>query len=321
MVAAGRLNEGYRRRMSSLQRRARMSGLLAIALLGLTQTGTTASGVALPVAQARPAVASAPAATAVTWTYRKLMAGGVRQWIACAGSGPVTVVVIAGLHADHRMWRLVLTPFARTTRTCIYDRPGLGASPPRSPHTTVDAGRHARELGALLAAANVRGPLVVVGHSYGGLVARAFVARYPTRVAGLVLIEGVAPYDRLSHYWSEGGDRVDTWTSSAAARPMRLGSKPLVVLSAQDPDRSYWGGPAYGGSASDIADWRAHQRAAAGLSTRSTFVIVRHSAHVIEHDRPDAVIAGVRLIVRAIETRTPLPRCALRAYGVQPLCP
>ena len=39
----------------------------------------------------------------------------------------------------------------------IYDRPGLGLSPPRSPHTTVDAGRHARELGALLATANVHG--------------------------------------------------------------------------------------------------------------------------------------------------------------------
>jgi hypothetical protein len=91
-------------------------------------------------------------------------------------------------------------------------------------------------------------------------------------------------------------------------------------MSAQDPDRSYWGAPAYGGSAADIADWRAHQRAAARLSTQSTFVIVRRSAHVIEHDRPDAVIAGVRLLVRAIRKHTRLPRCALTAYGAQPLC-
>jgi pimeloyl-ACP methyl ester carboxylesterase len=274
------------------------------------------------VARVRPGVSvDTPASTSAVWRYRTLLAGGVRQWIACAGSGPVTIVVIAGLHADHRMWRLVLGPFAQTTRTCIYDRPGLGASPARSPHTTLNAGGHARELGALLAAAHVTGPLAVVGHSYGGLVARAFVARYPHRVAGLVLVEGVAPYDRLSRYWSEGGDRVDTWASSAAARLMRLGSVPLVVLSAQDPDRSYWGGPAYGGNASDIADWKAHQRAAAALSTRSTFVIVHRSAHVIEHDRPDGVIAGVRLLVHAIRTRTALPRCALGAYGVQPLCP
>ena len=266
---------------------------------------------------ARPAVV---AASAPVWVAHVVSAAGVRQWIECAGSGPVTVVVIPGLHATHTMWSKVLTSFARTTRTCIYDRPGLGPSPARSPHRTVDAGLHARELMALLTARHITGPLVVVGHSYGGLIARAFVARYPSRVAGLMLIEGVAPYDRISHYWHEGGDRVDTWRSSAAAQPMHLGSKPLVVEAAQDPDRSYWGGPAYGGSASDIADWRAHQKAAAKLSTNSTFVIVRHSAHVIEHDRPDAVIAGLRLLVRAAERHTRIPRCALGAYGSQPLC-
>ncbi|MDA8437103.1 MAG: alpha/beta fold hydrolase [Actinomycetales bacterium] len=254
------------------------------------------------------------------WTAHVVRAAGVRQWIECAGTGPVTVVVIPGLHATHTMWSRVLPSFAGTTRTCVYDRPGLGPSPGRSPHATVDAGRHAYELMALLVANHVTGPLVVVGHSYGGLVARAFVARYRSHVAGLMLVEGVAPYDRLSHYWGEGGDRVDTWLSSAAAARMRLGSMPLVVEAAQDPDRSYWGGPSYGSTASDIADWRAHQRAAAALSTSSTYLVVSHSAHVIEHDRPDAVVAGLRLLVRSVERRTALPRCALGAYGSQPLC-
>lgn len=257
----------------------------------------------------------------LTWSLRMVRAAGVRQWIACAGTGRVTVVVVAGLHADHRMWRSVLGSFARTTRTCIYDRPGLGSSPPRLPHRVVDAGLHARELEALLVAARVPGPYVVVGHSYGGLVARAFAAAYRSQIAGLVLVEGVAPFDRLSRFWHEGGDTVDTSLSSVAAARLRLGSTPLVVLAAQDPDRSYWGGPAYGASASSIADWRAHQRAAAALSTESTFVIVRRSAHVVEHDRPDAVIAGVRLIVSAITRGHPLPRCALTAFGSMPLCP
>jgi pimeloyl-ACP methyl ester carboxylesterase len=281
-------------------RALRALGLAAVVVLALTLA---------------PPVSAAP-----TWHAQVVSAAGVRQWIECAGSGSPTIVVIPGLHATHTMWSRVLPTFATTSRTCIYDRPGLGPSPSRSPHRTVDAGLNARELMALLVAAHVTGPLVVVGHSYGGLIARAFVARYRSRVVGLVLVEGVAPYDRLSHYWHEGGDRVDTTVSSAAAAPMRLRSIPLVVLSAQDPDRSYWGGPAYGGSASDIADWKAHQRAAASLSTQSTFVIVRHSAHVIEHDRPDAVIAGVRLLVRSIRNHTRLPRCAMKAYGAQPLC-
>ena len=281
----------------------RALGLASVAVLTLTLS---------------PSVSAAPAAP--IWHAQVVSAAGVRQWIECAGSGSPTIVVIPGLHATHTMWSKVLPTFATTSRTCIYDRPGMGPSPARSPHRTVDAGLNARELMALLVAAHVTGPLVVVGHSYGGVIARAFVARYRSRVVGLVLVEGVAPYDRLSHYWHEGGDRVDTTVSSAAAALMRLGSIPLVVLSAQDPDRSYWGGPAYGGSAADIADWKAHQRAAASLSTQSTYVIVRHSAHVIEHDRPDAVIAGVRMLVRSIRNHTRLPRCAMKAYGAQPLC-
>lgn len=268
-----------------------------------------------------PTARPAPVPTAPVWTSHVLRAGGVRQWIECAGSGPVTVVVIPGLHATHTMWSRVLPSFARTTRTCVYDRPGLGPSPMRSPHATVDADRHAYELMALLLADHITGPLVVVGHSYGGLVARAFVARYRSHVAGLMLVEGVAPYDRVSHYWPEAGDRIDIWRSSAAARLMRLGSVPLVVESAQDPDRDNWGGPSYGSSADDIADWRAHQQAAAALSTSSTYVVVSRSAHVIEQDRPDAVVAGLRLLVRAAEKRAPLPRCGLGGYGAQPLCP
>jgi pimeloyl-ACP methyl ester carboxylesterase len=287
---------------------------------GATTAPSTATATTSTASGATGAPAARSYADAVRWGTKIITARGVRQWVECAGSGPITVVVIPGLHATHTMWSRVLPAFAATTRTCVYDRPGLGPSPARSPHATVDAGRHADELWGLLSALHLTTRLVVVGHSYGGLVARAFVARHRASVVGLMLVEGVVPFDRLSRYWPEGGDRVDTLLSSRAASTMRLGSMPLVVEAAQDPDRSYWGGPSYGSSASDIADWRAHQRAAASLSTRSTFLIVRRSAHVIEHDRPDAVIAGLRLLVTAARTRLPMPRCALRAYGGQPLC-
>ena len=95
----------------------------------------------------------------------------------------------------------------------------------------------------------------------------------------------------------------------------------LAIVSAQDPDRNYWGLlPIYGETPAEIAEWRAHQRAAAGLSTDSSFVIVNRSAHVIEHDRPDAVIAGVRTLVIPWVARVRMPQCSLSAYGSQPLC-
>jgi len=47
----------------------------------------------------------------------------------------------------------------------------------------------ANDLHSLLAAANLRGPVVLVGHSYGGYIVRTFAERYPEQVAGMVLVE------------------------------------------------------------------------------------------------------------------------------------
>lgn len=39
----------------------------------------------------------------------------------------------------------------------------------------------------------IGGPLVVVGHGYGGLYARQFAAAHPGEVAGLVLVDSMSP--------------------------------------------------------------------------------------------------------------------------------
>jgi pimeloyl-ACP methyl ester carboxylesterase len=72
-----------------------------------------------------------------------------------------------------------------------YDRAGLGWSDPApTPH---DAHTSARDLHAALQAAGIPGPYVVAGHSYGGLVVRAFADLYPDEVAGMVLIDASHP--------------------------------------------------------------------------------------------------------------------------------
>lgn len=293
-----------------------MSALAAAVALLLVALTTSPAG-AVPPPRGGGSAAARPT---LGWNPRVISAGGVRQWIECSGAGPVTVVVIPGLGATHTMWSKVLPSFATTTRTCVYERPGVGSSPPRSPHAVVSALTHAGELWALLSAAGERGPFVLVAHSYGGLVARAFMARYGSHVAGLMLVEGVAPYDQGSTYWHEGGDPISMPASSRAAAAMPRTTKPLLVESAQDPNGDYWGGPSYGETAAEIADWRAHQEQATHLSTNVAWVVVARSRHVIEHDRPDAVIAGLRLVVHAAVTHTPLPACALGAYGQQPRC-
>jgi pimeloyl-ACP methyl ester carboxylesterase len=111
----------------------------------------------------------------------------------CRGSQGPTVVFDAALAASSLSWALVEPKVSEVARTCVYDRAGFGwsgAGPlPRT------AGRAADELHAALAAAGEPPPYLLVGHSYGGLVARLFAARYRPDVAALVLVDPAHPED------------------------------------------------------------------------------------------------------------------------------
>jgi pimeloyl-ACP methyl ester carboxylesterase len=116
--------------------------------------------------------------------------GGWRVHLHCTGQASTaqpTVILEAGAGGFSVDWSLVQPEVARFARVCSYDRAGLGWS---------DLGPHPRtlrqivwELHTLLQRAGVRPPYVLVGHSYGGILARLFTLTYPSDVAGVVLEE------------------------------------------------------------------------------------------------------------------------------------
>jgi pimeloyl-ACP methyl ester carboxylesterase len=237
-------------------------------------------------------------------------AAGVRQYLHCQGAGPLTLVVIPGLGTSSAAWSGVLPALQQVTRTCVYDRPGLGRSPARPDRTQVlDAGLYARELFALLSVAGEKGPYVVLGHSFGGLVARAFVHSYPRTVRGLLLAESVTPGDPTTgRYWPEAGHQIDMVASSAATGGgPPLGHLPLLVLSASNPEEDHLGGPTYGQPQWMIDLWRRQQHDDLTLSTDAIQVIA-HSGHVLQQDNPGAVVESVRELVAAARTGDAL-RC------------
>jgi pimeloyl-ACP methyl ester carboxylesterase len=117
--------------------------------------------------------------------------GGYKLHIRCMGQGSPTVVLESGAAGPSPLWGWVQPEIATTTRVCAYDRAGLGWSDP-SPHPR-DAATITAELHALLQRANVAGPYVLVGHSFGGKYVRLFAARYPVETAGLVLVDASHP--------------------------------------------------------------------------------------------------------------------------------
>jgi pimeloyl-ACP methyl ester carboxylesterase len=113
--------------------------------------------------------------------------GKDRLNLVCLGSGRPVVVLDAGLGDWSPSWIPIQRRLASLTTTCAYDRAGYGFSQAsRLPRTSMEI---ARELHALLIAAKLPRPYVLVGHSFGGLNQQAFAEMYLPDVAGIVLID------------------------------------------------------------------------------------------------------------------------------------
>lgn len=116
---------------------------------------------------------------------------GRQMHIYCSGSGSPTVVIEAAASASWLAWQGVQPQLSHLTRVCTYDRAGHGWSEPRP--GARDAETIVPELHALLDHAGVQRPLVLTGHSAGGLYVREYAREFPAEVAGVVLIDSSSP--------------------------------------------------------------------------------------------------------------------------------
>jgi pimeloyl-ACP methyl ester carboxylesterase len=119
--------------------------------------------------------------------------GGRRIHLQVSGQdqGQPTVILEAGIAGFSSNYYWVQTELSKTNRVVAYDRAGLGWSDP-APEPQ-DAQQSAKDLYAALQKAGITGPYVIAGHSYGGLVVRAFRDLYPDQTVGMVLIDASNP--------------------------------------------------------------------------------------------------------------------------------
>ncbi len=121
---------------------------------------------------------------------------GLRLHLHLSGPAPTdprqpTIVIESGAGTVSPVYARLQRTLARKYSVCSYDRPGLGWSQPDA--QPLDAERNARRLNALLDAAGVRGPLLFIGHSLGGLLMRVYTGLYPEQVAGLMMLDASHP--------------------------------------------------------------------------------------------------------------------------------
>jgi pimeloyl-ACP methyl ester carboxylesterase len=244
------------------------------------------------------------------------------------GDGPVTVLLETGLGAESNEWAPVADALKHHARVLWYDRANRGASDQAPGPRRVQAMRD--DLDALIKASGVRPPFLLVGHSFGGLLMRAFARDRRAEIRGLLLVESMHPrqFDLLGPLFPASDDS-DTKTladmrelwqqawkhpestpehidfADAFAQDRieagALASLPVCVLSAAS-----WS------SAPFIADehiretlqsqWNALQAELARLSDQTQSVYLEQSSHFVQRDQPDAIAhAALALLAASVD--------------------
>ncbi|MBU2677165.1 MAG: alpha/beta fold hydrolase [Gammaproteobacteria bacterium] len=108
----------------------------------------------------------------------------------CAGQESPTIFLEtpSGLSAEES-FSPIFQEIAIANKVCRFDRLGMGDSDPVPEGLNQTVRDYSRELEALVDLVSPDDDIVIVGYSFGGLVARYYAAHNPSRVKGLLLID------------------------------------------------------------------------------------------------------------------------------------
>lgn len=115
-------------------------------------------------------------------------ANGARLHVVCEGGGLPVVLFETGLGGDARWtWKRITKKLSANNKTCYYDRAGYGWS--SVSNTSRSVHNLAVDLAAVADHVAPNSPLVLVGHSFGGPIIRAYAKGHTSRVAGMVFVD------------------------------------------------------------------------------------------------------------------------------------
>jgi pimeloyl-ACP methyl ester carboxylesterase len=239
------------------------------------------------------------------------------------------VIFEAGARSRLEAWNPIFAEIATFAPAVAYDRAGNGESPADGPLPT--PAHIARRLHALLAAAGVPPPYVLVGHSWGGPLIRMFAGMFPGDVAGMVFVDPTdlrseeedRAYLRAQGFSAAAGaaHRAEQWArlralggemqaaadvAAAYSKEFRslppLPDVPVTVLVSDRFQESVWPpGPCAPRACHDLAiRFRTEQMMALTRSVRDgTLILATGRGHEVHADDPGLVISAIRRTVRA----------------------
>jgi pimeloyl-ACP methyl ester carboxylesterase len=246
--------------------------------------------------------------------------------------GSPVIVFENGAGNALEVWNDVLPNVAAIAPVVAYDRSGLGQSEwdnraPTPRHVSNRLRTLLREIGA-------GPPYVLVGYSWGGILARYFAGYYPGEIAGLILVDPgpmvteplaqrLAPFDSIGagragfdEYWSRlsalferaspamraevGVFRGLVQRDSVDPEVRRVPDVPMVVIVAG----KYRPLPAFQLPFDARAYFETELRHRAGLlqawvlaSPRGTLVVSNSSTHAVPREDPDLIVWAVKRVL------------------------
>ena len=251
------------------------------------------------------------------------------MYIDCMGNKSPTILIDVGIAGSSASWYKIAQTLSKDVRTCLYDRAGYGWSDPgRGERTTATI---VHELNLLINKAEIPGPFVLVGHSFGGFTARYLAAKFPKNVVGLVLVDSSHPEQiyRLSALDNTKQKPLVTGRNNFAPEDFSKFEKKWYFLNssrkatfAQMGELKYFKESAYqvkhSGPIKDIPvavlsrgigqlpelngvslenEWQDMQKDLLKLSRNSWHLIVTDSGHEIHREAPNHVIENILKVV------------------------
>ena len=219
------------------------------------------------------------------------------------------MILEAGAGDYSNRWTAVQELLAPRIRSCAYDRSGFGWSagnPQSMAQDNVD-------LQALLAAANVPGPYVLVGHSLGALLVRRYADHYPDGIVGMVLVgpthENTRLFSPVDNQWKRmrelpnpTGAEFQERYLARQANPTPLGDRPLIVAAGTRSD------PIVNVPADIQNEKAAELLDQPRISRNSKLVTDPASGHHIHVDNPKLVATVIEDVVTAATNKIRLPQ-------------
>ncbi|WP_176611595.1 alpha/beta fold hydrolase [Actinomadura sp. WMMB 499] len=257
-----------------------------------------------------PLASSSQKAEVDTFTGTKeIEVGGKRVNVSCTGEfadgEPVIVLMHGGGDALDKLAPLQKT-LATDHRVCSYDRLGAGKSAkPDGPQSFDSTGK---VLTGLLDEIAGQNPVVLAGHSLGGLIAARYAPAHQERVAGLVLMDAtpatmVADISKIIPASEQGPAaqvRAQNLAIFAGQNPEKLVIEDGPVKSAGDiPVEVIKHGQPYLAAVPQYGDkleqaWTAGQREWLELSDAAKLTVADKAGHYIYQDTPDIAVKTIK---------------------------